>query len=168
MRLRRSSGFTAVELVAVIAVTIVVATICVAAIRTYVIRKQVDAGLAMAAAIQDRVESAFRRSGVPPADWRAAGFPGAAVHLSSEYVERIDIIHGRIEIIFGGAADAALSQRTLSLTPFETADMQIVWLCGDRAPGVGLKPLGFAGGSDQRGAQVDRTIATRYLPANCD
>ena len=163
---RWNRGFTVIELVIVIAVTALIGALCISALRTYTVRKQVTESLAAAASLQDRVAKAFRTSGVPPADWRATGFPVDAGDIDTEYVEAVDIARGRIEIHFGRAADAAIARRTLSLTPFETADMQIVWICGNQAPGVGLELLGFAGGADQA-VQVPTTIETRYLPSTC-
>jgi type IV pilus assembly protein PilA len=162
----RNRGFSALELVVVIAVTAIIGALGTSALRTYLVRKQVIASLAVAASIQERVAKAFRTAGVPPADWHSAGFPVSAGDIDAEYVEAIDIADGRVEIRFGRAAAAALAQRTLSLTPFETADMQIVWICGNQAPGVGLEPLGFTGGSGQA-AQLPTTIERRYLPSTC-
>ena len=73
---------------------------------------------------------------------------------------------GRIDIIYGGQADSAIAGRRISLTPYETAAPDIVWLCGNEIPEPGLQPLGFAGGGCQA-RQIPTTIEARYLPPAC-
>jgi hypothetical protein len=82
------------------------------------------------------------------------------------YVDNIEIVDGRIDLRFGRAADAAIAGQVLSLTPFETADLEVVWVCGSAVPGVGLQPLGFSGGSRQA-VQAPTSIEPRYLPPAC-
>ena len=163
---RRGLGFTTIELALVIAGTALIVALLVSALHTYTVRKQVAASLALAAGLEDRVIRAFQTLGVPPADWRAAGFPVEPSDLGNSYIDAVDIVDGRIELKFGERAHSVLREHTLSLTPFETADLQVVWVCGNRAPGVGLKPLGFASGANQA-EQVPTTIDARYLPKAC-
>jgi type IV pilus assembly protein PilA len=162
-----SRGFSAIELTIVIAATLLVGALGVSAYRTYTVRTQITESVALAIPVQNRVVAAFRESGVPPADRHAAGLPfDRAGTLLGQRVEAIDVINGRIELRFGGTADVAINGSTLSLTPFETADQQIVWICGNKLPGVGLHPLGFSGGSHQA-VQVLTMIEPRYLPSAC-
>jgi hypothetical protein len=96
----------------------------------------------------------------------AAGLTGDGPDAEGRYVAETRVVDGRIDLVFGALADAVIRGRTLSLTPFETADQQVVWVCGGRAPGVGLKPLGFAGGGPLA-VQAPTTVAPRYLPRAC-
>jgi len=162
----RSGGFTTVELVIVVAVTIVIGIVGGSAWQTYVVRGQIAASLEQAADLQPHVEAAFRQAGVPPADRRAAGVRVDPRIAGGPYLESIDIADGRIDILLGAQADAAIAGQTLSLTPFETADARIVWLCGNQTPGVGLQPLGFAGGA-REASQRRTSIEPRYLPPAC-
>jgi type IV pilus assembly protein PilA len=161
-----SSGFTAIELVLVIAVTILVGAVGSSAWHTYVVRGQVAASVAQVAELQDHVEAAFRQTGVPPADRRAAGLRVDPRMAGGPYLQSIDIADGRIDILLGAEAHAAIAGQTLSLTPFETTDGRVVWVCGNETPGVGLQPLGFAGGARQA-SQLRTTIEARYLPPTC-
>ena len=108
-----------------------------------------------AAAIQQRVARAFKRDGTPPPDGEAAGLAADLAEAAAEFVESVQIVNGRIELRFGRSADAAIMGSVLSLTPFETAEQDVVWVCGNRAPGVGLQPLGFMGGAAPSDAGVD-------------
>ena len=157
-------GFTVIEFLLIAVFTAVTAALGVSAVHTYVVRQQVAASVTLAGAAQDGVARAFRRSGVPPADDTEAGLPPA--NSLGDYVEAVRVVDGRIELHFGAAADPAIAQRPLSLTPFETADRTVVWVCGNKVPGVGLEPLGFAGGGRQA-VQVLTTIEPRYLPPAC-
>ncbi|HUQ51883.1 MAG TPA: pilin, partial [Gammaproteobacteria bacterium] len=83
-----------------------------------------------------------------------------------QYVESVEVINGRLDLRFGYRADHAISGRTLSLTPFETATHEVVWVCGNARPGAGLEPLGFSLGG-QQAVQADTLIEPRYLPSTC-
>jgi type IV pilus assembly protein PilA len=158
-------GVTAIELVAALALTALIAALGVSAVRTHIVRGQIDQSLGLAAATQHHVVRAFRTAGVPPADRSAANLPTDR-HVDSSYVEAIDVVDGRIDLLFGLDADAAIAGRVLSLTPFETAQREILWICGNKVPGVGLAPLGFAGGTRQA-VQLLTTVEARYLPPIC-
>jgi type IV pilus assembly protein PilA len=159
-------GFSLVELLAVIAMTLLIGAVATSAYRTYVVRAKIAAAVIGAAGIQSRVVSAFERDGTPPLDRRAAGLADSGTDPLMEYVESVEIVNGRIELRFGGKADEAIEGNVLSLTPFETAEQDVVWVCGNRAPGVGLQPLGFMNGTGQA-TQVLTMIDPRYLPATC-
>jgi Tfp pilus assembly protein PilE len=158
----RSSGFTLIELGMIIATTAIVGAVGVSAYRTYVVRAQIAASVAAAAPLQRIVEIAFRTTGLAPTQ---PGIPAAGVD-AAQYVESVSVTDGRVEISFGAGADEALAGRALSITPFEAADMSIVWICGNKTPGPGLEPLGFAGGGPQA-TQLLSAIEARYLPPNC-
>jgi type IV pilus assembly protein PilA len=162
----RNSGFTLIELVIVIAVTILIGAAGSSAWHTYEVRAQVATSVEQAAGVQGHVEAAFRQTGVPPANRPAAGLRVDPRIAGGPYLKSIDIVGGRIDLVFGAQADAAIAGQTLSLTPFETADARIVWVCGNETPGIGLHPLGFAGGAGEA-PQLRTTIEARYLPPTC-
>lgn len=154
-----AGGLAVIELIAVICVTAIVAALAYSAYRTYVVRAQVAEGMAAAHRLQDLVAAAFRNG---------AGVPAATDehHSAGDYVESISLENGRIDLVYGNRADATISGRQLSLTPYETASLDVVWVCGNQIPGAGLHPLGFAGGGPQA-VQVASTIEARFLPAAC-
>jgi len=158
-------GFTVIELVLVIAVTLLIGALGVSAFQTYVVRARISDSIGVTIGIQEHVEQTFRQTGLPPADRREAGLPASEAE-PTQYIAAVEIADGRIEIHFGETAETAIANRILSLTPFETVDQQIVWICGNKIPGVGLKPLGFAGGARQA-VQVLTSIEPRYLPPTC-
>jgi Tfp pilus assembly major pilin PilA len=159
-------GYTLIELVATFAVTALVVAVGFSAYRTYAVRDQIAATLVRSEPLQARVADTFRRLGAPPRDAAEAGMPADAGRSLGDYVASVDITDGRIDIRYAEAADAAIAGQTLSLTPFETAGRDVVWVCGNALPGAGLKPLGFAGGA-HRALQTVATIDPRYLPSAC-
>jgi type II secretory pathway pseudopilin PulG len=163
---RADGGFTRIEAVLVVATTALVGALAATALRTYLIRAQVAESIELAKHARDQVTRAFRRTGTPPGDREDAGFSNDGPNISGRYVAETRISNGRVDLVFGGETDGALAGRTLSLTPFETADQQVVWVCGSKQPGVGLKPLGFAGGGPLA-VQPPPTIEPRYLPPAC-
>ena len=159
-------GVTLLEGILALAATVLVGAVGATALRTYLARAEIEESVAFAKYAQDQITRSFRRTGSPPADGASAGFSSDDLRDTGRYVAEIRIVDGRIDLVFGAEASGALEGRTLSLTPFETADGQVVWVCGSKAPGVGLQPLGFAGGGPLA-VQPPTTIEPRYLPRTC-
>ncbi len=147
-----------------IVVTGVLAALIVSAYRTHAVRAQVTEGIELAAAWRGVVENAFERSGQVPANWEAAG--AGPQSPESPNVASVRLVDGRLDVIFGEDADRAIAGRRLSLTPYETASQEIVWICGNAIPPRGLEPLGFAGGGGQS-VQEAATVDARYLSSAC-
>ena len=162
----RRSAFTALELVTVVATTAIVAAVAYSAYRTYQVRAEVDDGLAAASEMMPYVDDFFRRHGEVPPDLDALRPHAAASLEGGAVVETVNVVDGRIDVLFGAGADPSIAGRRISVTPYETADMQVVWVCGNESPGPGLVPLGFAGGGRQA-SQEPTTIEDRYLSSDC-
>jgi len=160
-----SRGIATVELALVVAVTLVMAAVAVSAYRTYSVRSEVRTVVAAVAQVQNMITEAFGRTGMPPISERdVPGMQGAAPRHS--YVEVVAIDHGRIEIRFGSDADVSLRGQSLYVAPFETMDGEVVWLCGNRPPDVGLYPLGLFDGAPPLPPLLT-TVDPRYLPSEC-
>src|SRR5262245_61122930 len=165
-RRRAAAGFTRVEGVLVLAATALIGALGATALRTYLARAEIVESVAFAKYAQDQVTRAFRRTGTPPADAAEAGLSNDGPDSGSRYVAETLVSNGRIDLVFGAEAGSAIEGRTLSLTPFETAAQEVVWVCGSKPPGVGLRPLGFASGGPSA-VQPPPTIEPRYLPSDC-
>jgi pilin len=152
--------------VIVLAATVLIGAVGATALRTYLVRAEIAESIALAKYAQDQVTRAFRRTGTPPADRAEAGLLDDGPDSGGRYVAETLVSNGRIDLVFGAEAGSALEGRTLSLTPFETAAQEVVWICGGKPPGVGLRPLGFASGGPSA-VQPPPTIEPRYLPATC-
>jgi type IV pilus assembly protein PilA len=160
-------GFSAIELLLAIAATLVVVALGVSTYRTYSVRAQIATTLDETGAARSLVVAAFEQKGTPPVDSTATGIDKTAEPLLlGTYLDSLRVHNGRIDLLFGDAADSAIAGKMLSLTPFEAADRDVVWICGNDVPGVGLNPLGFAGGGPQA-VQAATSIDDRYLPPAC-
>jgi type IV pilus assembly protein PilA len=163
---RRQLAFTVLELVVVIALTGIVGALAYSAHRTYTIRGEVADGIRDAKKLTTSIGTAFRRYGEAPATTAEAEGSSAIGKSGSIFVASIVVEDGRIDVLYGNRASTAIAGRRLSLTPYETASLDVVWVCGNEVPGPGLQPLGFAGGGRQA-VQIATTIETRYLPSTC-
>jgi hypothetical protein len=160
---RRRSAFTLAELGAVLAATSVVVALAYSVYRTYAVRREVSAGIAVANELIPGVTEFFRRHGEVPATLEPTPTHSRP---ASPFVESVSIIDGRIDVLYGAQADPSIDGRRISLTPYETAQGHIVWLCGNETPDLGLEPLGFAGGGRQT-TQIPTTVEARYLSGPC-
>lgn len=160
-------GVTTIELACSVAATALVTALGVSVYRTHKVRSQVAVSVEFALPAKRLVVASFEATGTPPLDSSVAGV-GPLLYGSppDTYAESLEIHDGRIDLRFGEHADSAIAGKMLSLTPFTTADGQIVWLCGNDVPGVGLSPLGFLT-SGSRAVQVESAIERRYLPRSC-
>jgi type IV pilus assembly protein PilA len=158
-------GFTVIELLTALAITALLIALGFSAYRTFSVRSEVAHGIELAREAKKAVEDGFKRDGEPPADIVSAStFPARS--RGSIYLASLHITDGRIDLTYGAEASPAISGRKLSLTPYETAGLNVVWICGNAIPGPGLQPLGFAGGG-RRAVQIVATIEPRYLPPAC-
>ena len=135
---RKTSGFTLIELMIVIAILGILAAIAIPAYQDYSVRAKVSEGLQLAAGAKTSVSEFFSSEGTLPADNAAAGLPTAA-NITGNDVQSIAVANGVITITY---ANAPIAGDTITLTP-NTANGSISWTC---APG---------------------TIDTRYVPSSC-
>jgi type IV pilus assembly protein PilA len=157
---RPRSAITLWELGAVIAVTVIIAALGHSAYRTYRVRAQVNDGVVLASGLTSTIADSFRRRGEVPTK-----LPLADLQVSP-FIESITVVDGRIDVLFGGQADLEIAGRRISLTPYETVERDVVWVCGNEKPGPGLEPLGFASGGWQS-THMPTTIEARYLSTRC-
>ena len=159
--LRRSRGFTLIELMIVVAIIGILASLAVSAYQTYTVRAQVSEGVSMAAGAKVPIVDAYTNSGTAPADRTAAGMSPNATDTSGSYVGAVAVTNGRVDITFSGPrAHQAIFGQTLSLTPYETNGNTVVWRCGNASQPAGVL---LPGGAPHQFP----TFEARYLPSAC-
>ena len=167
---KMQQGFTLIELMIVVAIIGILAAIAIPAYQDYTIRAQVSEGMNLAAAAKAAVAEDFLNEGLPPVNRTDAGMTPNATDTSGKYFASVNIVNGRIDVVYGNEANAqiaAAASNLLTITPYESTDLSVVWRCGSApAPGGGAQLLGTSAGGLVT-AYAAPTVPPQYLPAAC-
>ena len=150
----------------VVAIIGILASLAITAYQTYTVRAQVSEGLSMLANAKSSIVEAFVQDGEAPSNRAAAGMSPVATDTSGSFVTSVNVENGRLAVVFGNQANVAIAGTTLYLTPYETADLSVVWRCGSALAVPGTNPMGTAGGGNAAVYQAS-TVEDRYLPTSC-
>lgn len=162
--MRRNDGFTLIELMIVIAIIGILASLAITAYQTYIVRAQVAEAVSMAAAAKTPIVDAFNNTGLPPADRAAAGLTPAPTDTQGNYVGQVNVVNGRLDIVFGNDAHQDIFGQTLSVTPYQSGLGSVVWRCGTAPVPAGTTEMT---GGGVTAAHALPTFDERYLPATC-
>ena len=97
---------------------------------------------------------------------RAAGNTITYTDTRGKYVQSVDVVNGTVVVTFGFEANLQIASLTMTLTPYETTDLSVVWRCGTANAPAGLQLMGTSGGGNSA-AYIPPTVPNQYLPATC-
>jgi type IV pilus assembly protein PilA len=163
-------GFTLIELMIVVAIIGILAAIAIPAYQNYTIRAQVTEGLNLADGWKTSVSEFYAQNGTFPASTTTT--PGSASTTvmyvtgatTGKYVGGIVMTNGAIQVTYSNAggfvANKAINGSTLNLTPYLSANNDIVWRCGQAAAPTSAS-------LDASVTYVASTVSVQYLPGAC-
>ena len=139
----RTSGFTLIELMIVVAIIAILAAIALPAYQDYVIRSQVSEGITLADGARVAVWDYVSNHGTFPSNNLVAGV-ATDTSIVGKYVTQVDVTGGKVSATFGNESNSAILSKVIQLSPvMGTGAGSIVWTCSSP------------------------TISGRYLPTSC-
>jgi type IV pilus assembly protein PilA len=133
--MRKSRGFTLIELMIVVTIIGILAALAIPAYMNYITRAKVSEGVTVAKPVKTSIAEFFSNNGAFPADNAELGI-GAPATLRGKYVASVEVqADGVIVVTFG---DSTLAGKTITLTP-TALDRAVQWTCATTLPPA-LKP----------------------------
>jgi type IV pilus assembly protein PilA len=136
----RSSGFTLIELMIVVAIIGILAAIAIPAYQNYTIRAQVTEGLNLANTLQTAADEFYNTNGIMPQSLieLCSGQVGnttatcdVPANHQGKYVSGVDVATGNIVVTYGATGvNAQILGAQLVVTPLASAASgEITWAC---------------------------------------
>jgi type IV pilus assembly protein PilA len=156
--MKRTAGFTLIELMIVIAIIGILTTIALPTYHDRMIRTQVGEALVFADFAKDMVAEQYKRTRRLPRTNAEAGLPEPDKIIGS-YVTRLELKDGAINVHLGNRINRFASGKVVSVRPAlaPAPSVPISWACGNAVMPEGLTVSG---------ANVT-TLPATYLPVDC-
>lgn len=153
------AGFSAVEMMVVVAIIAILAMIAIPSSLGRIIKEQVLAAIPLSDAAKEPIAAQWKALKTLPADNAEAGLP-TPDKVVSNFISVLEVKEGVIHMTFGNKANAKLQGKMLSIRPAvieESQAVPIAWVCGNAKAPDKMTVLG-----DNK-----TDIESKYLPFTC-
>ena len=155
----QKNGFSAIEMMVVVAVIAILAMIAIPSSVERIAKEHVLAAIPLADIAKDPIAAQWKLLKTLPMDNKEAGLP-APDKVVSNFISAVAIKDGVINMTFSNKANPKLKGKILSIRPAVIEEAQIVpiaWVCGYAKPPNKMLLLGAN----------QTNIEDRYLPLAC-
>lgn len=157
---RRHAGFSAIEMMVVVAIIAILAMIAIPSSLGRIVKEQVLAAMPLADVAKTPIAANWTLNKTLLADNKAAGLPAPDM-IVSNFVSAVEVQNGAIHMTFGNKAHPQLKGKILSFRPAVIAESQVVpvtWVCG------------YAKAPDKMTLMGDNrtNVSADYLPNLCN
>lgn len=159
LRCKIMKGFTLIEMMVVLAIIAILLTISLPTFESKNLRAQTMESVELTKTLKESVTLFYMSAKKFPRNNLEAGIPKADF-LIGNYVQKIELLNGALNITFGNKANAKLKNKVLTIRPMvvkDSPESPISWLCGNSAVPQGMIAVGAN----------DTNIANYLLPMNC-
>ena len=152
-------GFSAIEMMVVIAIIAILASIAIPSQMGRIIKEQVIAAMPLTDIAKEPIAASWKAAKTLPADNAETGLP-TSEKVVNNFVSALEVKNGVINITFGNKAHPKIAGKVLSFRPAVFDESQIVpiaWVCGNaKAPDkMTIKD------------ENKTTVPSEYLPQLC-
>lgn len=154
-----SQGFSAVEMMVVVAIIAILSMIAIPSGLERIIREQINAALPLADVAKEPASAQWKARKTLPKDNAEIGLP-TRDKVVSNWISALEVDRGVIHMTFGNKANPKLQGKILSIRPAVIEESQLVpvaWVCGNAAVPANMTVFG----------ENRTTIAPEYLPFSC-
>ena len=156
---RKPIGFSAIEMMVVIAIIAILASIAIPSQMGRIIKEQVITALPLADIAKEPIAASWKAAKTLPANNKEIGLP-TSEKVVNNFVSALEVKDGVINITFGNKAHPKIAAKVLSFRPAIIEESQIVpiaWVCGNsKAP----DKMTIKG-------ENKTTVPSEYLPQLC-
>lgn len=131
------NGFSAMEMMVVIAIIAILASIAIPSQMGRIVKEQLIAAAPLADIAKEPIAASWKAAKTLPADNKETGLP-ASEKVVNNFVSALEVKDGVINMTFGNKAHPKIAGKILSFRPAVIEESQIVpiaWVCGNaKAP----------------------------------
>ena len=157
--MKKTHGFTLIELMIVISIISILATIALPSYQDRGIRAQVHEAFNLAEMAQENISAFYKTKNKMPRNNSEAGLP-APEKIIGNYVTRVQVIDGAINVTLGNRVNKHALAKTITIRPAIVkgeARVPISWIYGYASIPQGMQVLG----------KNNTDLLARFLPVNC-